>query len=288
MNVRHLELFFHVVKNRGISPAVGRMPFSIQQPALSEQIGVLEDLLGARLFQRRPFRLTREGEQLYASIRDFFEDLDHVAERVREQRDPHFRIAADAALIDHYAAPVLTRFRQSSPEARLTLIASMGEDAVRDLHSGDIDLSISAVEGKSTRGLVRQRLAARKLVLMVRKQSRVRSAAQFWHGRKLTEPLITPTASDGISQVFRQGLKRGHVSWSPRIVTSSAGTIAPCVAGGGGVGLSVQVSYLTRHPRVRVLPLAGFNPVYFWAYWKPENTGKLKGLVSAIRDCVAE
>lgn len=288
MNVRHLELFFHVVKNRGISRAIGRMPFGIQQPALSEQIALLEDHLGGKLFDRRPFRLTPEGEQLYVSIRDFFENLDNVGEAVRVQRDPLFRIAADSALIDHYAQPVLVRFRKSCPEARLTLIAGKGEDAVRDLHSGDVDLSISTIEGKSTRGLVRQRLAARRLVLMVRKKSRVHSAAQFWHGGKMTEPLIAPTWSDGISQTFQQGLKRGHVSWPPRIVSSSIGTVAPCVAGGAGVGLAVQASYLTRHASVRVLPLAGFNPVYFCAYWKPENTTKLKPLITAIQDCVEE
>ena len=46
MNIHHLELFYYVAKHGGIAAAVRKMPYGIQQPAVSGQIGRLEEALG--------------------------------------------------------------------------------------------------------------------------------------------------------------------------------------------------------------------------------------------------
>ena len=43
MNIHHLELFYHVAKNKGIAGAVRNMPYGIQQPAVSAQVIQLEN-----------------------------------------------------------------------------------------------------------------------------------------------------------------------------------------------------------------------------------------------------
>ena len=83
MNIHHLELFYYVARHGGISEAVRHMPYGIQQPAISGQVGLLEDYLGVTLFQRRPFALTAAGEELYAFIKPFFENVGPMAERLR-------------------------------------------------------------------------------------------------------------------------------------------------------------------------------------------------------------
>jgi DNA-binding transcriptional LysR family regulator len=45
MNIHHLELFYYVAKHGGIAPAVRKMPYGIQQPAVSRQITRLEEAL---------------------------------------------------------------------------------------------------------------------------------------------------------------------------------------------------------------------------------------------------
>ena len=65
MNVHHLELFYYVAKHGGISEACRKIPYGVQQPAVSTQMGRLEEDLGARLFERRPFRLTDEGRLVF-------------------------------------------------------------------------------------------------------------------------------------------------------------------------------------------------------------------------------
>ena len=72
MNIHHLELFYYVARFGGISQAVRNIPYGIQQPAVSSQIIQLEEFLGVTLFQRRPFLLTAQGEELYSFIKPFF------------------------------------------------------------------------------------------------------------------------------------------------------------------------------------------------------------------------
>ncbi len=77
MNIHHLELFYYVARHGGISEAARQMPYGIQQPAVSGQMIQLEEYLGVKLFQRRPFALTRQGEMLFEFVQPLidFDDL---------------------------------------------------------------------------------------------------------------------------------------------------------------------------------------------------------------------
>ena len=83
MNIHHLELFYYVAKHGGVSAAARKMPYGIQQPAISAQVLRLEQELGVTLFQRRPFRLTSPGQDLYQFIEPFFGGLTEIGRRLR-------------------------------------------------------------------------------------------------------------------------------------------------------------------------------------------------------------
>src|SRR6184192_463698 len=71
-NIHHLELFYYVAKHGGIAAAVRNMRYGIQQPAVSGQIARLEEALGAKLFNRRPFSLLAAGVELFEFVKPFF------------------------------------------------------------------------------------------------------------------------------------------------------------------------------------------------------------------------
>src|SRR5437764_15401563 len=113
MNIHHLELFYFVAKHGGITAAVRNIPYGIQQPAVSGQIAKLEESLGTKLFQRRPFALSPTGTELFDFIRPFFENIDVVAERLRQNSSPQLRIAARGVRAARLsAANLATRSRQ--------------------------------------------------------------------------------------------------------------------------------------------------------------------------------
>jgi len=72
MNPHQLELFYHVAKSKGVSRAVRQMPYGIQQPSISAQVNALERDLGVTLYERRPFKLTPSGEELFKFVEPFF------------------------------------------------------------------------------------------------------------------------------------------------------------------------------------------------------------------------
>src|ERR1043165_3593812 len=102
MNIHHLELYYYVAKHGGISAAVRRIPYGIQQPAVSGQMGKLEEGVGTQVFEGNPFRPPPAGEKLFAHVQPFFENLGGVASELRGDADPELRIGgAELVLRDH-------------------------------------------------------------------------------------------------------------------------------------------------------------------------------------------
>jgi DNA-binding transcriptional LysR family regulator len=94
MNIHHLELFYYVARHGGISLGARKMPYGIQQPAVSSQILQLEQGLGVKLFERSPFKLTPAGAELFAFVQPFFGNLEAMTQRLRKQSVPLLRIGA--------------------------------------------------------------------------------------------------------------------------------------------------------------------------------------------------
>src|SRR6187399_3684224 len=115
MNVHHLELFYHVAKHGGVSAAARLMPYGIQQPAISAQILQLEDALGVTLFQRRPFKLTKEGTELVAFIAPFFGGLEALANKLRGGTDRRLRIGTPEIVQRDYLPSLLKRMQTVVP-----------------------------------------------------------------------------------------------------------------------------------------------------------------------------
>src|SRR5580700_5871147 len=121
MNVHYLELFYYVARHGGIAAAVRNIPYGIQQPAVSAQIASLEETLGVKLFQRRPFLLTAAGTELFGFIEPFFGGLEAVERSIRATAEPQLRIAAPSIVLHDYMPDVLQRVRAKFPRFRLHL-----------------------------------------------------------------------------------------------------------------------------------------------------------------------
>src|SRR5439155_13277422 len=190
MNIHHLELFYFVAKHGGIAAAVRNIPYGIQQPAVSGQIAKLEESLGTKLFQRRPFALSPTGTELFEFIRPFFENLDVVAERLRQNSSPQLRIAAPAIVLHDYLPQILQRVRTKFPAFRLYLHEATRTDAERLLLARDVDLAIMLIDKKSRAGIQVRPLLELPLVLLMHKTSKLTRAEELWKRDKIEETLV--------------------------------------------------------------------------------------------------
>lgn len=270
MNIHHLELFYYVARHGGISRAVRNMPYGIQQPAVSSQVLLLEEDLGTKLFERQPFKLTREGEELYEFIRPFFENLAFMAEKLRKQSAPSLRIGASELVLRDYLPPVVGELRRQEPRLRLTLRAGFQAEMEKWLLDREIDLAIVPLENKPPPRVRCLRLLRLPIVLLVHKKSKLKSAAELWSQDGITESLISLPPTEPLSRNFRRGLQRLQVDWPHSIEASSMGLVTRYVANGYGVGISLGHTEVVKHSDVRVLPLEGFDPIEIAALWSGE------------------
>jgi len=278
MNVHHLELFYFVAKHGGIAAAVRNIPYGIQQPAVSGQIAKLEESLGTKLFQRRPFALSRAGAELFEFIKPFFGNIETVAEKLRKNASPQLRIAAPSIVLHDYVPELLQRVRAKVPTFRLYLHEAGRADAERLLLARDVDLAITLIEKKSRGGIQVRPLLELPLILLVHKKSKLARARELWQRDKIEETLITFPRADPVHVHFQHGLQRLGVEWFCGIEVNSARLIERYVASGYGIGLAVAVPGFEPSLQVRALPLPHFPPVVVGAAW----SGKLSSIAQQL------
>jgi DNA-binding transcriptional LysR family regulator len=284
MNVHHLELFYYVAKHGGISAAVRRIPYGIQQPAVSGQMGKLEQDTGVKLFERSPFRLTPAGARLFAHVQPFFEGLDAVATELRRADQPELRIGgAELVLRDHLPV-VMRRLRTNFPKLRFSLRTTGFQSEVETwLKAGHIDLAFAPLPARTPADLQMEGFTTLPLALQVHRQSPVKSAEELFAQKKITEPLICLAENSGIVRSFFRGLKKRGISWPHLVETTSLDLVTRYVANGDGIGLNVLVEPKAKNREVRTLTLSGFAPVIMGALWRGETSPLQKAAIEGVR-----
>lgn len=284
MNVHHLELFYYVAKHGGISAAVRKIPYGIQQPAVSGQVGNLEKELGVRLFERSPFRLTPAGERLFAHVQPFFEGLTAVASEVKAAGHPELRICgAELVLRDHLPA-VLKQLKTKFPKLRFSLRTTGYLSQVEEwLREGQADVAFLPVYERVPAGLRVARIASFPLVLQVPKASKLKHAAELFAQKQITEPLICLEPRSNVVQRFFQELKAQGATWPHVVEATSLDLVTRYVANGDGIGLNVLVDRKARQPGVRVVPLPGFSPLTMGALWRGQASETVQSVIEGVR-----
>lgn len=272
MNVHHLELFFYVARHGGISKAVRHIPYGIQQPAVSGQMLALEQDIGKRLFERTPFRLTPAGEELYAFVEPFFANMETMAGRLRKQAEPQLRIGASEVVLRDYLPAILGRLRAAYPTLRVTLRSGLQAQMEAALQERELDLAVVPLDNRPPARIHCQRLVKLPLMLLVPKASRIKAAGELWARGQVEETLISLPPSESVCRNFRAGLKRLKIEWPTVMEASSLELVSQYVANGYGLGVTVGAGSVMKNPKVRVLPLEGFDPLVIAALWqnKPE------------------
>ena len=278
MNIHHLELFYFVAKHGGIAAAVRNIPYGIQQPAVSGQIAKLEESLGIKLFERRPFALSPAGAELFEFIKPFFDNIDIVAERLRQNSSPQLRIAAPSIVLHDYLPQILECLRLKFPAFRLYLHEAARAEAERLLLARDVDLAIMLIDKKSRAGIQVRPLLELPLILLVHKKSKLARAEELWKRDKIEETLVSFPRTDPVHAYFQRGLERLGVEWFCGIEVNSARLIERYVASGYGIGLAVAVPGFKPPPQLRALPLSHFPPVVVGVAW----SGKLSGIARQL------
>jgi DNA-binding transcriptional LysR family regulator len=288
MNIHHLELFYYVAKHGGISEAVRNIPYGIQQPAVSAQVGQLEQTLGITLFQRRPFALTGAGEELFLFIQPFFENLNKIADRIRGGISQHIRIGASEIILREHLPGIIERVRTKYPNMRVSLRQGYQPELEVWLKADELDMAVTLLQCKVPQGLRATTLMEVPLILLVPKKSRIKSAEELWEQERITESLISLPANEAIVKTFQDGLRRREVEWPIGMEVSSLALIESYVENGYGIGLSVLPPLRKISSQIRVLPLPGFETVMLGVLWRGNLNPVTDAFLGAMQDRVQQ
>lgn len=143
MDLRYVRTFVAVADLGTVSKAAVRL--HVAQPALSRQIGNLEQELGLKLFDRvgRRLLLTSEGEQLLGDCRGLLTYASALGERaqlIRRGDSGVLRVAASPQHIESVFSQFLPRYARRYPNVQVKLIEAPGIEVLAMLERGEIHL----------------------------------------------------------------------------------------------------------------------------------------------------
>lgn len=145
MKFTALRYFVAVAEALSFSRAAEEL--NISQSALSRQIKLLEEDLGAQLFDRigRRIELTHVGDDMLWRCRALLEEAHQLDSRVRSlARGEHglLRIGATPQTLESVLAVFLRTFLKSAPGLQVTLIEDGSNRLEERVISGELDLSV--------------------------------------------------------------------------------------------------------------------------------------------------
>lgn len=146
MDMRHLEEFVYTAETGSFKQTASH--FFVSRSVISRHISALEDITGARLFERdrHMVRLTDAGEVFYREAKIVLRDWNSALERVREVSEKKLTLVR-VGYLRNAARPVLAHFvremNRRYPDVRLSLVCMEHHELVRALAEHNVDLALA-------------------------------------------------------------------------------------------------------------------------------------------------
>ncbi|MDH2328790.1 LysR substrate-binding domain-containing protein [Cereibacter sp. SYSU M97828] len=145
VNLNAMSQFEAVARLGGITKAAEEL--AISPSAVSQQIRILEQQLGVKLFQRekRHLSLTIDGERLYQTTTQAFQSIREVRTAIIRQRESHnLNIRISPSFGERWLAPRLAGFSSLNPDWDMRIDATPN---FTDFETEVVDLDLRYGEG---------------------------------------------------------------------------------------------------------------------------------------------
>lgn len=152
MDLVQLRSFLEIIEQGTFTRAAEECGLS--QPALSQQIGRLEQELGSPVFDRqgRQVKLTHVGQLLKGRAEQILALVDDAARQIRDDGESGIVVLDVIPTIAPYLVPPLLRgFRDRCPRARIEVNEVVTEELLRRTSRGDSDVGLLALPVEAAR-----------------------------------------------------------------------------------------------------------------------------------------
>ncbi len=242
-SLRELACFTAVAEELSFTRAARRLHMA--QPPLSRHIRVLEEKIGARLFERGPraVALTPAGRAFHEESRGLLAQLDRAGEcarRAAHGEETRLRLGFVSAVMGSEIAGILRRFREAHPAVQLLLHDLSPAEQMRLVAEGRLDAGfVGLLPAERVAGLRFVPWSRERLMVFVpsghpmARRTRVDLAALRGERFVAVSHEAAPAFSARVHDLCRKA------GFRPRIVLESprAQAVAVMVAAGSGVAI---------------------------------------------------
>ncbi len=261
------ELFLRVCEAGGLSAASRFGKIGISQPALSAQMMTLEQHLGKKLFQRKPFELTAEGKIFLEEALRMRNRMSLIRDSLGDESERPLRIAASDVIIrDHL--PTLLKQIDAATRTRLILQEAQSQDLAGLVRNGDVDLAIGLLSRHVPSGASPLVEIIGEIPILLLVPPSHTSSVKSWddfvrmhrQGGKLG--LVGLSQANLMMRHITTSLRRVGIEWSTTLEVSSIGHVPPYVELDFGFGFGFAIpdggksstKSHTIHPPSETLP----------------------------------
>lgn len=245
----------------------------VTHSAVSQQIKLLEELLGITLFARegRGLRLSEDGRLYALQVRIGLGELTEATRLIRARpRQDELVIAVLPSFGLHWLLPRLPRFYARHPQYRVSIRASLD---IQDLRQGIVDISVRMGPG-GWEGLQQKRLLDDELLVV--------ASPTFNHGQLpqtpqqvITSPMIR-TVESWLNWCTAAGVDE---PCQPTLWINDSNLVMEAVRLGQGVALerrSLVDGALRRGELVQLTDITVPYAYPYWLVWPQRESSQLK------------
>ena len=242
IELRHLRYFIAVAEELHFGHAAARL--NISQPPLSQQIQILEQQIGARLFARtnRSVSLTEAGRQFLADSRQILSQVDDAAARAArlhhgETGELRIGFTSSAPFIKA-VSDTLSTFRRRYPDVHIQTRETNTREQIVPLNEGALNLGLMR-NTQLPDTLVWERVLREPLLAMVPRDHPLASQPRVSLRELAREPFVffEPHVGTGLYDDILGLMRRYDLTPAITQEVGEAMTIIGLVAAGLGVSI---------------------------------------------------
>ena len=252
MECHQLRYFIAAAEELSISRAAERL--HITQPALSRQVGALEQSVGVNLFDRikQRIHLTDAGRFFLAKARQIICDAETLVQQSREQFGKArrtLRLGFLTPFLDDLVAPAVREFRQRHAKASVSLFELPPRAQLDRLRNGELDAALLGnIDDRDREAFTVRRLSRHRMAAVVPDDHPLASKKSIKLAALKREPWVS--LSDAFFPGRREFL-RGichSAGFEPSIVHEADSLTLMLAAIGSGDGVGVMPAHCEKLP----------------------------------------
>jgi DNA-binding transcriptional LysR family regulator len=237
VELRQLKTFQTVATLRSFNQAAEVLKYA--QSTVSEQIKVLENDLGVRLFDRKGRRiaLTEAGELLLQYAQKMLDIEREIRAELSHQGEPHgtLSIRIPETVSIYYLPSLLSQFRERFPKVRFDLNSCTYYGLPQELESGITNLAFLMTDSFYAADLETETLLKLPLVVVAHPDNPLASKSNVTVPDVKNEPILLPRGDCSYRMQFEKTLMKEKVEPKVILNVNSITAIKNFVVAGTGI-----------------------------------------------------